>query len=127
MPESVWLIVRGAVAIAIGLIAFTWPGITLAVLISVFAIYALVGGVASLFVGLCGRVRVWANVLQGVLGIGAAILTFIGVMIFAFPGADAVGVAWLLGAYALAAGITFVALGIRLHAQNIWFSRPVHM
>jgi uncharacterized membrane protein HdeD (DUF308 family) len=37
-----------------------------------------------------------------------------GVLVFAFPGAGAVGIAWVLGAYAAATGVVLIALGIRL-------------
>jgi uncharacterized membrane protein HdeD (DUF308 family) len=40
-----------------------------------------------------------------------------GVLVFAFPGAGAVGIAWVLGAYTIAAGVVLVALGVRLRTK----------
>ena len=37
-----------------------------------------------------------------------------GVLVLAFPAAGAVGISWILGAYAAAAGFILIALGIRL-------------
>jgi len=40
-----------------------------------------------------------------------------GVLVFAFPGAGAVGIAWVLGAYAMAGGALLIALGVRLRSK----------
>ena len=40
-----------------------------------------------------------------------------GVLVFAFPGAGAVGIAFVLGIYAIAAGLILVTLGIRLRSR----------
>jgi uncharacterized membrane protein HdeD (DUF308 family) len=37
----------------------------------------------------------------------------------AFPGAGAVGIAWILGAYAAAAGVVLIALAIRLRTRSL--------
>jgi uncharacterized membrane protein HdeD (DUF308 family) len=46
--------------------------------------------------------------LSGALSVG------FGILLLAFPGASAVGIAWILGVYAAAAGIVLIALAIRL-------------
>jgi uncharacterized membrane protein HdeD (DUF308 family) len=172
MEGSSLLIVRGVASFVIGVLAFLWPGITLAVLVGVFAAYALVDGFMNLFLGLSnngGQGRSWAMVAQGALGLAAGVLTLIwpigtalaliffigawavvtgvfevaaairlrkviqgewllglsgvlsilfGFVLFAFPGAGALAIAWMLGAYAAAAGIVLVALGIRLRTAE---------
>jgi uncharacterized membrane protein HdeD (DUF308 family) len=35
-------------------------------------------------------------------------------MVFAFPLAGAVGISWILGAYAMTAGIILISLGVKL-------------
>jgi uncharacterized membrane protein HdeD (DUF308 family) len=55
----------------------------------------------------------WLLALSGVLS-----LVF-GVLVFVFPGAGAVGIAWVLGAYAAATGVILVTLGIRLRSHFI--------
>jgi len=171
MDGSTLLIVRGIVGLVIGVIAFAWPGVTIAALVVIFGFYALIDGVTNLILGLTKtrtHARSWATALQGVVGIAAGVLTFMwpgvtalalvifigawaivtgifeiaaairlrkvirgewllalsgilsvifGVLVFAFPGAGAVGIAWILGAYSAAAGIILIALGIRLRSS----------
>lgn len=170
MDGSGLLVVRGIVGVVFGLIAFAWPGITIAALVVIFGAYAVIDGVTNLMLGLSrrpGRGRSWAAAIQGIVGIAAGVLTFMwpgvtaialvffigawaiitgafevaaaiklrkeitgewmlalsgvmsmafGVLVFAFPGAGAVGIAWVLGAYTMAAGIILIALGIRLRS-----------
>jgi uncharacterized membrane protein HdeD (DUF308 family) len=145
-----------------------WPGITIAVLVGLFAAYAIVDGMTNLFLGLShppGQSRSWPMAAQGNFGIAAGILTliwpgitafalvlfigawavvtgvfeiaaairlrrvihgewllalsgvfsvFFGFVLFAFPAAGAVAIAWTLGAYTAASGVVLIALGIRL-------------
>lgn len=175
MEGASWLIVRGVLSFIVGLLAFLWPGITIVVLVGMFAAYAIIDGVTNLIMGMThapGRGRSWAQVAQGVLGIAAGVLTvfwpggtalalvffigawavvtgvfevaaairlrqviegewllalsgvlsvLFGLVMFAFPGAGALAIAWMLGAYAAAAGVVLIALGIRLRTVD----RPV--
>ena len=169
MESSTFLIVRGAISITLGMLAVAWPGITIAALVGIFALYAILDGAANLVLGL-GRAhgRSWAQVFQGVVGVAAGVLTIIwpdvtalalvlfigvwavltgalelvaavrlrkvikgewllalsgvlslifGVFVFAFPEAGAISIAWLLGIYAVAAGLVLVTLGLRLRTS----------
>ena len=73
LSRNWWLIaLRGVAAIIFGIVAWAWPGITLASLIIVFGAYVLVDGVFSIGSVLATRDRPsnwpWL-LLQGVLGI----------------------------------------------------------
>lgn len=168
MDPSSLLLIRGIVGVAIGMLAILWPAITIAVLVGIFAVYALIDGIMNLIIGLdrsAVQGRSWAHIVQGILGIVAAVLTFVwpgitalvlvlfigswailtgvleivaairlrkvitgewllalsgllsvafGVLVLAFPGAGAIGIAFILGAYAAAAGVVLIALGVRL-------------
>ncbi len=48
-------LIRGIFALLFGLAAFTWPGVTLAVLVLMFGAYALVDGVFALVCAFAGR------------------------------------------------------------------------
>jgi uncharacterized membrane protein HdeD (DUF308 family) len=50
----------------------------------------------------------WLLALSGLLSVA------FGVLVLAFPGAGAIGIAFILGVYAAAAGIVLIALGVRL-------------
>jgi uncharacterized membrane protein HdeD (DUF308 family) len=54
--------------------------------------------------------REWLLVLSGALSV------LFGLLIVAFPGASAVGIAWLLGIYAAAAGTVLIALALRMRS-----------
>ena len=68
------LLVRGIVAIIFGLLAFAWPGLTIIILTTLFAAYALVDGIFALIIGV--HARWWLLALLGVLGILAGLFAF---------------------------------------------------
>lgn len=72
------VLMRGLIAIAFALLAFTWPGVTLATLVVLFGFYALLDGVFSLIRAIGGR-RLrddrWLLMLEGVVGIWAGVVT----------------------------------------------------
>jgi uncharacterized membrane protein HdeD (DUF308 family) len=139
IAEHWWvLLLRGLVYIALGLMAFFTPGITLASLILLIGICCLVDGIASIAGGpgvtamvLLYLSAFWAiargvleiiaaiefrKVIEGELLLGLAGLLSIafGVFIVMSPGAGALSIVWVLGAYALVFGITLVILSFRV-------------
>jgi uncharacterized membrane protein HdeD (DUF308 family) len=100
--------IRGIAAIVFGIGAFVWPETTLAVLVLLFGAYVLVDG-ASLLIALArgdalARRHAWAVGVMGVLGIVAGIATF------AWPGATAMSLLYLVAIWAIAMG-TFQVIG----------------
>src|SRR5215471_18578658 len=82
MPIANWftgrwwaVLLRGLVAIAFGIAAFAWPGVTIKTLVLLFAIYALTDGVVSLAAAFSGRHHQdrWLLVLEGVIGLWAGL------------------------------------------------------
>jgi uncharacterized membrane protein HdeD (DUF308 family) len=61
------------------------------------------------------------RVIKGewLLALSGALSVALGVLVFAFPGAGIVGIAFVLGAYAIAAGLILVMLGIRLRSRTL--------
>lgn len=105
------LVIRGLVAVLFGVLALTWPGITLLALVFLFAGYALVDGVTSLV----GAVRAiehhdrWGVlILEGVVGIAAALVTV------AWPGITAIALVYVIAAWAVITGILEIAAAVRL-------------
>jgi len=171
MDAATFLIIRGFVGVTLGVLAMMWPGVTIAALVIIFGLYAVLDGVMNLVLGFRRSYqRSWAQLLQGFVGIAAGILTFVwpgitalalvlfigawavltgvlevvtavrlrkaidgewllalsgmmslifGILVFAFPAAGAVGIAWILGIYAAASGFVLVSLGLRLRTRLV--------
>jgi uncharacterized membrane protein HdeD (DUF308 family) len=72
-------VVRGFLAVLFGLIVLSWPGLSLDVLVLTFGIFVLLQGILSAVPGgskLGGRI--YFLLIEGIVGILAGILTFLG-------------------------------------------------
>jgi len=107
-------LVRGILAIALGVVAFVWPGITLTALVIVFGAYAFIDGI-FLIVKAIGtwkeRDDRWLLLIEGLLGIGIGVITFIS------PQATAVGLLFFIAAWSLSTGIVEIVAAIRLRKE----------
>lgn len=97
-------LLRGLLALFLGIALFRQPGLALGVLVFGFAIYAIFEGVSALFAAIRGwsysysRDR-WLLLLEAVIGIGVGILTL------RRPGITGLVLIFLIAAWALATGI----------------------
>jgi uncharacterized membrane protein HdeD (DUF308 family) len=97
-------------------IAFLYPGLTALALIFLIAAWALITGVFEIVAAYRLRRVIageWMLALSGVLSL------LFGVLVFAFPAAGAVGIAWLMGVYAAAAGLLLISLGVQLRTRTL--------
>jgi uncharacterized membrane protein HdeD (DUF308 family) len=94
-------VLRGIVAIALGILAFVQPGATLIALIAVFAAYAIFDGVLAIAAGVSveGSPR-WMFILGGILGIAVGLLTL------NRPDVTAIALVFLIGVWAIATGVS---------------------
>lgn len=119
ISKSWWVILlRGLAAIAFGVIAFAWPGISLLALIFLYGAYAVADGVTALvaaFTSAKGSQRIW-YILGGVVSIAA------GAVAFAWPGLTGVTLVILIGAWSVVRGVTEIAAGVSLRKiiPNEW-------
>lgn len=109
LTKNWWLVVlRGVVAVLFGIAAFIWPGLTLATLVLLFGAYTLVDGVAAIGSGIAGSSMSsssrWSLVLGGIAGV------IVGLVTFFYPSITAVGLLYLIGAWAIVIGV-FEVLG----------------
>lgn len=114
MDGSSLLLIRGVVGVVIGIVSFVWPGITIAGLVVIFGVYAVVDGVTNLVLGLTNRRahrRAWVHALQGLVGIAAGVMTFL------WPGVTALVLVFFIGGWAIATGAIQVAAAIRLRKE----------
>lgn len=113
-----WIVcLRGMCAVLFGILAFAWPGITLASLILVFGFYAIFDGITALSIGFwAGGKLWWQMILVGVLGIG------VGIGAFAWPALTALALLTLIAAWAIVRGALEIIAAIRLRAlvENEW-------
>src|SRR5579871_4530384 len=99
LAKNWWaLVIRGLVGVTFGVLTFVWPGITLAALVLLFAAYALVDGVLNI----AASVRAaeaherWVVLLiEGLIGIGAAVVTMV------WPAITALALVLVIAAWAL--------------------------
>jgi uncharacterized membrane protein HdeD (DUF308 family) len=113
-------LLRGVVSILFGLMALSWPGLTIAALIVMFAAYAIVDGaieVAGALRGGSARGPRWMLILSGLLSIGAGAVTFV------YPGLTALMLLYFIAAWAILHGFAEIAAAIRLRKEirNEWF------
>jgi len=112
------LVVRGGAAVIFGVLAFLWPGLTLAVLVLMWGAYALVDGVVAVYGAFRRRGEgfPWWLLLMGIAGILAGVFTF------ASPAITAIALLWLIAAFAIVRGVTTISAAIRLRKEvdNEW-------
>jgi uncharacterized membrane protein HdeD (DUF308 family) len=110
MSEHWWVVLlRGILAILFGVLAYTWPGLTALVLVTLWGIYALIDGVFAIIAGIRGK---WTSlVLLGILGIAAGIVALV------WPGLTAVSLLWVLAIWIIVAGAMQVSAAIRLRKE----------
>jgi uncharacterized membrane protein HdeD (DUF308 family) len=123
LAKNWWLVeIRGVAAIAFGVLAFLWPGITLLVLVTLFAAYMLIDGVALLLSlrraepATAGH-RLAVG-LMGILGVAVGIATIF------WPGITALALLYLVAFWAITLGLTQVIAAIRLRREisgELWF------
>ena len=90
---------------------FFWPGLTALALLYFIAAWEIVTGIL-LILGAIQLRRIIENEWVMILS-GAASIVF-GLILVIFPGAGALSLVWMIGAYSIAFGILLLALAFRL-------------
>ena len=109
--EHWWLLLLlGLAGVALGVLTFLNPGITALVLLFYIAIWAIVTGVLQIVAAIRLRKEIEGEfwlALAGAASVG------LGVLLIARPGAGALAVLWIIGAYALAFGVILLILAFK--------------
>jgi len=115
LARNWWAVaLRGLFAILFGVLTFVWPGITALVLLYLIAAWAIVTGGLEIVAAIRLRKEItdeWA------LGASGAASVIFGLLLMIFPGAGALTLVWLIGAYALVFGILLLVLAFRLRGR----------
>lgn len=111
-----WLIVlEGVAGIILGLLTFRSPDTTALVLVTFIAAWSIVTGIFEIATAMRLRKLIaneWLLILSGVVSI------IFGALLIAQPGAGAISIVWLLGAYALLFGILTLMLALRVRGMR---------
>ena len=107
---STSLIVRGLLAVAVGIVALAWPGITVLALVILFAVYAFIAAGMEAVKAFSSESAgpVMGHLLLGLVDVGA------GVIALAWPGPTALVLVLLVGAWAMVAGLVEIYAGFEV-------------
>ena len=120
--EDRWglLIFEGILNIAVGILAFLWPGLTVIAFVWLVAAWAIVSGGLMTAAGF--RLNIehgrWWLVLGGLLSVAY------GALLIITPLIGAVVLTWWLGAYAIAFGVALVVFAFKLRSRQDELASP---
>ena len=105
-------VLRGLLAIGVGILAWTRPEILWASLVLVFGASAVVDGVFAIVATITGETRDRAlHFLEGVLGI------VVGVIVFLYPDQAGRAIVLVIGIWAVATGVVEMVSAVRLRQE----------
>ena len=102
---SASLILRGLLAVAVGIISLAWPQVTVLALVIVFAVYAFIAAGLQAMRAFSSRTAgpVFGHLLLGLVDLAS------GVIALAWPGPTALVLVLIVGIWAITAGIMEIA------------------
>ena len=111
--SRIWwsLVVRGVLAILLGIVAFFFTGKTLLALIYVFGAFAVLSGIATIVMAVrAGEAHQrWGwLIVSGLVGVAAGIVAFV------WPGLTALAVVYLVAAWAIIIGMAEIAFALAM-------------
>jgi uncharacterized membrane protein HdeD (DUF308 family) len=115
MASRWWLALIGVAGIAAGLLTFMWPGLTALILLFFIAGWAIALGVFQIVGAIKLRKEIdneWTLILSGIISV------LFGLILFAAPGAGAIGLIWVIGSYAIVFGVLMVMAALKLKAHQ---------
>jgi uncharacterized membrane protein HdeD (DUF308 family) len=112
-----WLfLAEGALGILAGFLALVWPGITAVVLLYIISFWAVLGGLLRIMTAILLRSEIdntWAMIASG------SLLVLLGVILGVLPGVGLLSLSWLIGVFALGAGVTLIWLALKVRGQHM--------
>jgi uncharacterized membrane protein HdeD (DUF308 family) len=110
--RSPWMLVLiGVAGVLAGIAAFAFPGMTALILLMFIAAWAIVIGVLQIVAAIRLREEIENEWLLGLSGLVSVVF---GVLMIWRPGAGALAVIWLIGAYSIFFGLLLIMLSLRL-------------
>jgi uncharacterized membrane protein HdeD (DUF308 family) len=108
------LLIRGIAALIFGILAFVWPGSTIVAIVILFGAYALVDGIFAIVSAVRAaqsHERWWPFLLEGIVGIAIAAITYFE------PHVTAFALYFTIAAWAFITGVLEISAGIQLRKQ----------
>ena len=105
-------IVLGVVSILFGMLVLVWPGISLAILVIMVGIWAIIIGILQIVSSVRHRAIPNSGWVWGIIG-GALSILF-GILVLIWPGTGLVTIIWIIGIWAIVWGVTLIVLGVQL-------------
>lgn len=117
LAKNWWLLLlRGLLAVAFGVLLFTRPSISVAILITFFGAYSLVDGVFSAYSAISQRSQHehWVLMLVGGLcGIAIGLITFYS------PGITAIVLLFYIAIWSIIIGVSQIIMAVKLRAEIV--------
>jgi Uncharacterized conserved protein len=108
------LIFEGIVDIAVGIIAFIWPGLTVVFFVTLLAVWSLITGILEIVAAF----KLNPAYGRGWLIFSGIVSILFGIALLVAPLLGAVVLTWWLGAYAMVFGITLLVLAFKLRSRK---------
>jgi uncharacterized membrane protein HdeD (DUF308 family) len=111
-----WLAIVGAAGIVLGILAFVWPTLTAVALMWFVALWAIIVGIMQII----GAVRLREEIENERLLVLSGVLAMIfGGLVILQPAVGVAAIAFAIGVFAVAAGVTYVAFAFRLRRHTL--------
>ena len=105
-------VVRGLLAIGVGILAWSRPDIFWASLVLVFGVYAIVDGAFAIIAVIQGETRDRAfHLFEGILGVA------VGTLVFLYPDQAGTAIVLVIGLWAAASGVVEIVSAVRLRRE----------
>ena len=106
-----WLALGGVVSILAAVVAFAWPGLTALVLVYLIGFWSILRGVLEII----GAIRLRNEIAnEWTLGGAGALSVIFGLILVFMPGAGALGLLWLIAAWAVLFGLLLIWVAFKV-------------
>ena len=106
-----WLALGGIASLVAGALAFVWPGLTALVLVYLIGFWSIMRGVLEIV----GAIRLRKEIPnEWSLGLAGALSVIFGLILVFAPGAGALGLLWLIAAWAVLFGLLLIWVAFRV-------------
>ncbi len=106
-----WLALGGVISILAAGVAFAWPGLTALVLVYLIGFWSILRGVLEIV----GAIRLHNEIAnEWSLGAAGALSVIFGLILVFMPGAGALGLLWLIAAWAVLFGLLLIWVAFKV-------------